>query len=218
MTTGAGHGRANRGPRRAAALTLGAALLTSAALTGCSGDDSTAGGPSGSASASSASPSPSASASDAPGTTPARAAARKPTRKPTRPPGRPGRAGQRAFVRYVVAAWAYALRTDDARPLVSTSPAGVPCRGCAAFRASMAQRRREGWSVDLGRLAVRRVALTAQGPGQTYARATVDIPRSSSSFRDGTFRNTSAAHRGATFEVLMRRSGRVYHLLAFTVS
>jgi hypothetical protein len=65
---------------------------------------------------------------------------------------------------------------------------------------------------------VRTVALTSQGPGQTYARATVDIPRSTSYFRDGSFRNSSAAHRGATFEVLMRSTGRSYHLLAFTVS
>jgi hypothetical protein len=113
--------------------------------------------------------------------------------------------------------WGYALRTDDARPLTRLSAGAGPCGGCAELTRELAKRRSQGWSVDFAGLDVRRVGVSGRGPVVT-SRSLVDIPESSSFTTDGTFRNTSPAHRGARFEVRMRLTPRGYRLLSFTVS
>ena len=190
-------------------LALGLAL----ALAGCSGNGSGEDRGSGGSSASS-SASPSASS-----TTEAATASSSPTRE--RPPKAPaparGPAGQKRFARHMMDLWGYALRTDDARALVALSAPGSPCRGCTAFATSMQKRRKQGWYVDFPGVRVRTVTVRPVD-GNVYARAKVDVPQSDSYDTDGSFRNTNAAHRGATFEVLMHRGKKRFQLLAFTVS
>jgi hypothetical protein len=136
---------------------------------------------------------------------------------PPLPPATRGKAGRKRFARHVMDLWAYALRTDDARPLVALGPGKRPCEGCARFASSLAQRRKQGWSVDLPGLTVHTVRVQTIG-GQSNATATVDIPQSDSYNSDGSYRNTSAAHRGATFQVRMRYTKSGYQLLSFTVA
>jgi hypothetical protein len=204
-------------------------LSASLLLTGCSGDadspdssEEPTGQASGSTSAASASSSPSASSSASPGTDVEASAEPAAEQPPAVPKAKRGKAGQRRFAQHVMATWAYALRTNDAKPLVSLSPKGDACAGCDAFAAEMGKRRKQGWSVDFPGLAVRQVRLRAQetaaGVPVTYARARVDIPESDSFNADGSYRNTSAAHDDARFEVVMRFTGERYRLLAFTVS
>ena len=136
---------------------------------------------------------------------------------PRAPTATPGKAGQRKFARHVMDLWGYGLRTNNAKPIVALSPKGKPCRGCAEFAATLKERKQQGWSVDFAGLKVRKV-VPKQVAGHTYARSTVDIPKSDSYNTDGTFRNTNEEHNGATFEVLMSYTKKRYHLLAFTVS
>ncbi len=190
-----------RALRPALAATLTAGLL----LSGCSGGSpADAGSPSGSPSATSsgAAPSPGPAVQPAPGA-PAAVTSRK-------------AAGQQAFARHVMDLWGYALRTNDAKPLVATGAGQQACGGCAPLARELATRRRQGWTVDFPGVTVRRVRLAAQG-GDRVARATVDIPASDSYTSDGTFRNTSPAHRGATFVVRMRYVRTQWRLVSFTV-
>ena len=171
-----------------------------ALLSGCSGGAPAAGDDAPSASPSAA-PSPAPSVEPAP-SAPAAAHSRTP-------------AGQRAFARYVMELWAYALRTNDPKPLAATSRGRSPCDGCARLAEELASRRTQGWAVDFAGLHVRRIALTAQG-GDRVARARVDVPASDSYNDDGTFRNTSPAHKGAEFLVQMRYVRSQWRLVGFS--
>jgi Family of unknown function (DUF6318) len=175
-----------------------------ALLGGCSGGSPAAGDdPSGAPSGGSPSisPSPVPSVEPAP---PAPAAAR--SRKP---------AGQRAFARHVMDLWAYALRTNDPKPLAATRLGKVPCGGCAPLAEELASRRTQGWTVDFPGLEVRSIRLSSQG-GDRVARARVDVPASDSYNDDGTFRNTSPAHKGAEFLVQMRYVESQWRLVSFS--
>jgi hypothetical protein len=136
---------------------------------------------------------------------------------PTAPAAAAGRAGQQAFAHYVMTLWAYTLRTNDPRALTALSFGKKPCEGCAALGREAARRRSQGWHVDFPGVKVRSIALTRQGAVRV-ARALVDIPETASYNTDGSFRNTNAAHPGATFEVRMRHSKSHYRLVSFTVS
>ena len=144
-----------------------------------------------------------------------------PSREP--PPALPaaarskGRAGKRVFARHVMDVWGYALRTNDARPLTALGSKRKPCGGCGAFARTLASRRTQGWAVDFPGLRVRSLEVSASG-GQAVARARVDVPQSDSYNDDGSFRNTSPAHKGASFVVRMRYAGKGYRLVSFTVS
>jgi hypothetical protein len=135
---------------------------------------------------------------------------------PAAPAPAKGPAGQRAFARHVIDLWGFALRNNDAKPLVALGR-GKPCGGCAALQRELARRAAQHWSVDFDGARLRRMTLTKRGTVQA-ARATVDIPASDSYNTDGTYRNTNPAHPGATFEVQMRLAGGRYRLVAFTVS
>lgn len=189
-------------PRRARLL-LAVLLATTLLVGGCSSASSD----------DEASPTPSA-APGAGGTTAASTTGEQP---PAAPRARPGRAGERAFARHVMALWGFALRTNDVRPLVSLGGAARTCGGCAALRTELARRRAQKWSVDFRGVDVRRLRVSGP-PRAAVARATVDIPASDSFHDDGTFRNTSPAHAGASFDVRMRFTGRAYRLVSFTVS
>ena len=140
-----------------------------------------------------------------------------PEQPPAAPRARRGPAGERAFARHVMDLWGFALRTNDVRPLMSLGTGARPCGGCAALRSELARRRAEKWSVDFRGVDVHRVRVS--GPARAaVARSTVDIPASDSFNDDGTFRNTSPAHAGASFDVHMRFTGTAYRLVSFTVS
>lgn len=193
--------------------------MTSALLSSCSSgsSDGTAAASASASSSSSASSSASGSATPTPTVSPA-AAPRPAGPPPKAPRARAGGAGEKAFTRYVVSLWSYALRTDDARPLTSLSPKKKPCAGCAAFAAEMGKRHRQHWSTDFPGARVRAITVTEQGPTQTYGRATIDIPKSMSYNADGSYRNTNQAHPRTQFEVLMNLKNKRYQLLAFTVT
>ena len=118
----------------------------------------------------------------------------------------------------MMALWEYALRTNDARPLVALGQGRKSCSGCARFAQELARRHRQGWSVDFPGLKVRSVTVRKQGKAQADAKARVDIPQSDSYSSDGSYRNTSRPHAGATFEVRMRYTRKGYRLLLFAVS
>lgn len=180
------------------------ALAAVVLLSGCSGGPQAAGDdPSASPSggSTSASPSPVPSVEPAP-SAPAAARSRKP-------------AGQRAFARHVMDLWAYALRTNDPKPLAAARLGKPPCGGCAPLAKELASRRTQGWSVDFPGLTVRSLALSSQGSDRV-ARARVDVPASDSYNDDGTFRNTSPAHKGATFLVQMRYVKSRWRLVSFS--
>lgn len=217
MSTGAGRGR----PALRWRLTTALALCASLVLTGCS-DDSAKG------SGKPAEPSSSSTSATLSGTATRAAAETAPTptmsprpvaeKAPRTPPGKRGKASQRRFARHVMAVWAYGLRTNDAKALTRLSTTERQCDGCRAYTKDLAKRRKQGWSVDSAGLRVRSIRLDQQPGDVTYAKARVDIPQSDSVFRDGSYRNTNKAHRGATFEVLMLHTGKRYRLLAFTIS
>jgi hypothetical protein len=186
-------------PQRARLL-LAATLVAGPLLAGCSSGSAQ---PASSDTPSAASTGPSAGAPE--------------ERPPAAPRPAPGPAGQRAFARHVMDLWAYALRTNDAKPLASLS--GNPsCGGCAALTRELGRRARQGWVVDFAGLDVRRVAVTGPRGGVRVARATVDIPASDSYNTDGSFRSSNPAHAAATFEVRMRVADGRYRLVSFTVS
>jgi hypothetical protein len=111
--------------------------------------------------------------------------------------------------------WAYALRTDDSKPLAATSRGKSPCGGCAPLAKELASRRTQGWTVDFPGLHVRRIALSSQGSDRV-ARARVVVPASDSYHDDGTFRNTSPAHKGAEFLVQMHYVRSQWRLVGFS--
>jgi hypothetical protein len=186
--------------RLAAAPALALALL----LACCSGSGGGGSQDRAATASAAASPSASASSSERPPALPAAARSK-------------GRAGQRAFARHVMDVWGYALRTNDARPLTALGAGKKPCGGCGAFARTLASRRTQGWAVDFPGLRVRSLEVSATG-GQAVARARVDVPQSDSYNDDGSFRNTSPAHKGASFVVRLRYAGKAYRLESFTVS
>ena len=124
-----------------------------------------------------------------------------------------------AFARYVVAAWGYALRTNDAGVVTDLSAKKNPCKGCKDFQSELALRKKQHWYVDFPGAEVRKVAVHKQGGARTYlAHAVVDIPSSRSYFDDGSFRNVNNAHPRAPFDVVMAYTNGKYSLLEFRVS
>ncbi len=188
------------------------ALLLSTTVSACSGDSDEspkAAEPSASASAStgaSASPSPSPS----------------PTRKPKPPKAPPAKdtdAGRRAFAKFVIARWGFALRTNKAAALVDLSPKSGACEGCKKLRQELRKRKKQGWYVDFpGAKIVKLKVSPGDQPGVYLAQAKINVPRSTSYFEDGEVRNENKRHKGAAFEVRMRLDKKHYSLLAYRVS
>jgi hypothetical protein len=181
-------------------------LCASLAMTGCSGgsDDHKA----------------SSSSSSTTSPTPARTSATpkpSPEQAPVAPKATRGKAGQEVFARYVMRLWGYGLRNNDPKPLVSLSPPKKPCRGCKDYARSLQQRRKHGWAVDFPGVSVHKVTTKRIGDN-AYVKAIVDVPASDTYNRDGSFRNTNAAHNGAEFQMLVHFQKKRYQLLAFTVS
>jgi hypothetical protein len=184
------------------------------ALTGCSGDgDDAADGPT---------PTPTVPAV---GSTPSASPAVTPVASAGSPPDAPAArdtvASRKAFARVVVDSWSHALMTNRAEAVTRLSTGrrkGRPCQGCEELGRELAEREREGWSVDFPGADVGRTTVRPAARRATWiARAEVDIPASRSYFDDGTFRNDNEAHEGATFEVSMRKDGRRWTLLGFRV-
>ncbi len=162
---------------------------------------------------------PSASAAaPTPSTAGASDAAAQPPAAPEVPKARKGSRGQRAFARYVMSAWSWSLRTNDAGPLLEVSPSRKqPCRGCRPLEKELAKRAEDGWYVDFPGLSVDRTRLRRDGT-DVVATSKVDIPESDSFLEDGSYRSTSPAHRNATFTVRMRLSRGEYRLVSFGIS
>jgi hypothetical protein len=200
-----------RGRLRAVAVTTAIAV---AALAGCSTSDDAPEAAEPSASASGAA-SAGASAEPAQGDGTGQDAQEPPAPEVPRP--RKGPRGQKAFARYVMAAWSWSLRANDAGPLLDVSPSRKqPCRGCRPLEKELAQRAKQGWYVDFPGLAVDRTRLRREG-ADVVATSKVDIPESDSFLEDGSYRSTSPAHPNATFTVRMRLTKGEYQLVSFTV-
>ena len=126
---------------------------------------------------------------------------------------------RRAYARFVMDRWAYALSTNDASAVSSLSAKGKTCEGCADLSKELATRKKEGWFVDFPGVAVDRLEVRslAGAPGVWAATAKVDIPASRSYFEDGSFRNDNAAHKNTPFTVTMRWGGKRYVLVSYEV-
>ena len=139
---------------------------------------------------------------------------------PEQPDFRQGTEGQEAFARYVVKSWAFALTTNDAKPLVDLSAGKKQCQGCAALVRELGKRKDEGWSVYPFEVSVDRVKLIQSDLGTT-ARVTFDVPETRSFFDDGRLRNATPATDNAVFTVSLRVEGkkakRAYRLIGFTI-
>jgi Family of unknown function (DUF6318) len=133
------------------------------------------------------------------------------------PKARSGPVGQRVFARYVIAAWGYALRTNDSGPLLALSPTKKPCEGCASLARELTKRVKQGWYVDFADADVTRISLTNRA-GIAIANATVDIPGSNSFNDDGSYRSSSPAHPHSGFQVQMKLVKKKYQLVSFTVA
>jgi hypothetical protein len=133
------------------------------------------------------------------------------------PKARRGPVGQRAFARYVIGAWGYALRTNDSGPLLSLSPRKQPCEGCASLARELTNRDKQGWYVDFSGADVTRLSLVERA-GLTIVNATVDIPQSNSFNDDGSYRSSNPAHPDSGFQVRMKLVKKKYQLLSFTVA
>lgn len=197
-----------RGRLRAAAVIT---LLVVPALGGCSGSGTPETEPgtasSGSSPSAATAPSPSASASAEPSVPAA----------PEAPKPRKGAAGQKAFAGFVMDAWSWSLRTNDATPLLDASPSRKqPCDGCAALDKELTGRAKEGWYVDFPGLEVARTRLRQSGD-TVVATSVVTIPESDSYQEDGSYRSTSPAHEDASFTVTMRPTKTGYRLVSFRV-
>ena len=137
---------------------------------------------------------------------------------PQPPRARRGPAGQEAFARFVMDAWSWSLRTNDASPLLD---AGVsrkqPCDGCTTLARELDGRVEAGWYVDFPGLTVERTRLRPDA-GAVVAVSKVAVPESDSYLDDGSYRSTSPAHDDATFTVTMRWVKGAYRLVSFTVT
>lgn len=188
--------------RVAALVTAGIALTAS----GCSGGDQKP-------------PAASATRSASPSTTPAPTAEPSPSPEslPSAPKARRGAAGEKAFAQYVIDAWGYALRTNDAGPLLSLSSRKKPCEGCRLLESELEKRKKNGWYVDFAGAHVSRLTLTSKA-GVIVANAVIDISESNSYNDDGSYRSTNPAHPRGTFQVRMRLVKKEYQLVSFTVT
>lgn len=119
------------GKRLTAAVT---ALVFTMTLTACGGNDDSTDIPE-------ASPAPSEPASPTPTDTSST------LEKPTLPEATNDLAGQKAFAKYVVAAWAYGLGTNDFSAVAKVDPAGT-CNGCKEMRGTLADRKSDGWHIE----------------------------------------------------------------------
>jgi hypothetical protein len=202
-----------RGRLRAAALTT---LLVLPAVSGCSGSGTPEAEP-GTASSGS-SPSVAASPSQSVDVTPAaEPSAPSVPPAPEPPQGRTGPAGQEAFARFVMDAWAWSLRTNDATPLLDASLSRkAGCDGCSSLAKELRGRAKEGWYVDFPGLDVGRTKLRRNGD-TVVATSAVSIPESNSYTDDGSYRSTSPAHEDATFTVTMRVTRSGCRLVSFRV-
>jgi hypothetical protein len=194
-------------PRRARlVVALAAAALV---LTSCGGGDQSE--------EAEESASPSATASELGSPSPTASPTPEP---PSEPRFRPGRAGKRAFVKYIVDGWSYGLNTNDPSVLMKASSGKKPCRGCGPFRDELKQREDEGWYVRFPGAKLRKVTFRPDGEIEV-ATAIVDIPASQSFHDDGTVRNDNEAHRGARFLIDLREEGkrknRQWTLAAFSI-
>ena len=170
-------------------------------------------------------PSPSSSLTPTPSATPSESVTESPDPEPPEePPAKNNPVSRRAFARFVVDTWGYALTTNKAEALTGLSPGKQPCRGCRDFEKELSTRERQGWYVDFPGARVKDVELSpGSGPDEVVAAVKIDIPESASYFEDGSFRNDNQARKNATFEVLMRfdegakQRKASYSLLAFTV-
>ncbi len=182
-----------------------AATVLLLALAGCSSDTPPA---------TSTTPSGSPTAAT---TTPAAEPAAKPEKPPKAPEAKPGPEGQKAFARHVVALWGYALRTNDATPLLALSPSKKQlCQGCAELQSTLKKRVREGYYADFQGAAVKAITLTP-AEGSTVARATVRIPPSRTMSDDGLEIGENKGFPKADFIVRLRFVKPRYQLLSFTV-
>jgi len=196
--------------RRSAAATT--ALLLAPWLAGCSGGSDGSASPEASSSSTPTETQSSATPSPSPTRT------RKP-KPPEPPPANDTAAGRAAFARFVIDSWSYALSNNDASALLDLSPASGPCEGCPELADELQTRKKQGWYVDFPGATIKSLKITPGGqPGVQVAEATIDVPRSTSYFKDGEVRNENEAHKGATFEVQMRLDGKHYVLLAYRVA
>lgn len=189
---------------------VAAALL--AASGGCTGSSGT---PDAMPSTASSGSSPSTGSSPSPSAT---APSESPVPAPPAPPhARRGPKGQEAFARFVMDAWSWSLRTNDASPLLEVSPSHrQPCDGCRTLERELDTRAKEGWYVDFPGLTVERTRLHPTGD-TVVAASKVVIPESDTYQDDGSYRSTSPAHEDATFTVTMRLTKAGYRLVSFTV-
>ena len=136
---------------------------------------------------------------------------------PEPPRHRRGPAGQEQFARYVMAAWVWSLRSNDATPLLEASRSRrQPCAGCDTLAEELERRERQGWHVALEGIDVQRTRLRRDGD-VVVATSRVDIPESASLHEDGSFRSTNPAHEDATFTVTLRPGPKRHVLVSFTV-
>jgi hypothetical protein len=187
------------------------AALVAAALAGCTGSSDT---PDALPSTASSGSSPSAESSPSPSADSSASAVPDP---PLPPKARKGPEGQEAFARFVMEAWSWSLRTNDASPLLEVSPSRKqPCDGCRTLDRELHARAKEGWYVDFPGLTVASTRLRPAGD-TVVATAKVAIPESDTYQDDGSYRSTSPAHEDATFTVTMRLTKAGYRLVSFSV-
>jgi hypothetical protein len=199
-----------QGRGRLPAATVTAALVA-ATLAGCTGSSGTPDAlpvtaSSGSSPSTGSSPSSTATPSESPA-----------PEAPSPPKARKGPRGQQAFARFVMDAWSWSLRSNDATPLLDVSTSRKqPCDGCGSLDRELDARAKAGWYVDFPGLTVGRTRLRHVGDS-VVATSKVAIPESDSFQADGSYRSTSPAHDDATFTVTMRRAKGGYRLVSFAV-
>lgn len=197
---------ASRASTRVLATSATVVALLAGLLTGCSGEDE-----------------PRAATSSAPTPTSTLTATPSPTAsvdprdvRPVAPAARNTPEGRKAFARFVVASWGYALRSNDASAVTELGPKR-PCQGCRDLQAELARRKRQGWHVDFPGAELRSLKVTTQDKAEKVyvATARVDLPASRSYYDDGSFRNENPAHDNRRFTVRMRFQDKRFVLLEF---
>lgn len=194
---------------RAAAVVF--TLATTLVAAGCNGGTDTSG--TDATPSSSATPSP----EDSQSPSPTEAALPEPPKPPEPPKAANTTAGKKAFARYVVDTWDYALLTNDPEPLLRLSPGKKPCVGCKQLESELKKRKKQGWYVDFPGAEVKDVEIDKRA-GLSLAQMSVSIPESDSYNDDGSYRSTSPAHAKGSFEVEMRFQKRSFELVSFRLS
>lgn len=217
---------ATRRPRSAPATSLltVAVLLGVGVLAGCSGDEPASDSTDATSASPSESPSESPAATDesaSQGTAEAEEAAdesAEPT-LPKAPKARDTPDGRKAFTEFVVERWGYALATNEASAVSDLSAKGSSCQGCKELEKELAQRSKQGWSVDFPGATVDKITVKGAGAPATFeSTAVIDIPASRSYFEDGTYRNENEAFKNAKFVVGMKYTKARYVLLSYRVA